>query len=40
MRSIKRRAALTRLGYHVSLAAPGDGSPPPDPGTPPGTTQG
>ena len=27
--------ALTRLGYQVSLTPAGDGSPPPDPGTPP-----
>ena len=32
--------ALARLGYQVTLAAPGDDSPPPGPGTPPGTTQG
>ena len=32
--------ALARLGYQVTLAAPGDDSPPPGPGSPPGTTQG
>jgi transposase len=30
--------ALARLGYQVTLIPPGDGSPPPDPGTPPATT--
>ena len=29
--------ALTRLGYQVTLIPPGDGRPPPDPGTPPAT---
>jgi transposase len=29
--------ALTRLGYQVTLIQPGDGQPPPDPGTPPAT---
>ncbi len=29
--------ALTRLGYQVTLIPPGDGQPPPDPGTPPAT---
>ena len=31
--------ALARLGYQVTLAEPGDDSPPPGPGSPPGTTQ-